>query len=152
MVMAKETFDFSLLDKDGNVYSFQNVSTPWLVVFFYPKDSTPGCTIEANEFSRMLPEFAKANATVYGISGGDAKSKEKFCKNNVLSVTLLSDTDFAVAKMFGAYGKKKFMGREYDGIFRNTYVFKNKELVKLFESVTPLGHAKEVLDFITSQS
>jgi thioredoxin-dependent peroxiredoxin len=148
MVQVKQNYDFTLLDKDANEHSFKDVPTKWLVIFFYPKDSTPGCTIETVEFNRLQQNFTLANTTVYGISGGDAKSKAKFCTNNDITITLLSDTDFSVAKQFGAFGKKKFMGREYDGIFRNTYVFKDGKLLKIFESVSPAGHAREVLDFI----
>ena len=136
---------FSLPDKDGKMHTLNDELT---VIFFYPKDSTPGCTIEAKSFSNSVSEFEARGVTVFGISGGDDKTKEKFSRLCGLNVTLLSDTDFSVASAFGCYAKKKFMGREYMGINRNTYILKNKEIIHIFENVKPVGHVKEVLAFI----
>jgi peroxiredoxin Q/BCP len=142
---------FSLSDKDGLMHSLLPTRSPWTVVFFYPKDDTPGCTIEAQEFSAQLAEFVRHNVRVFGISGGDNKSKAKFCAKQQLSVPLLSDTDFAVANAYGAFGTKKFMGRSYQGIFRKTFVIDARGAVAaVFEDVKPAGHAKEVLEAIAS--
>lgn len=137
---------FALKDKDGKTHSLSEVSSKYTVVFFYPKDDTPGCTIEAREISAALSKFAKAGVTVFGISGGDARSKAKFCEKYDLEVTLLSDPDFSVAKAFGSYGEKKFMGRTYLGIMRNTFLIDSSHtVVKVFDGVKPEGHAQELL-------
>lgn len=137
--------DFELKDKDDNVVKLFDIKN-YAVVYFYPKDNTPGCTIEANDFTFYLDEFRKFDTIVVGISGGDSKSKEKFCKKYNLKVLLLSDSDFKVSKSYGAYGEKSFMGRKYNGIFRNTYIIdKNKKIIKIYENVSAKNHAKEVL-------
>ena len=146
---GKKAPDFGLKDMHGDVFDLEGLTSNYVVVYFYPKDNTPGCTIEANEFSSVLDDFKKLGVSVVGISGGDEKSKKKFCEKNELRVTLLSDPDFKVCKNYKAYGEKKFMGRTYDGIFRITYVLdKDKKIVKVFDKVKAAGHAKEVLEFI----
>lgn len=143
--------DFELKDKDDKVIRLYDIKSDYIVVYFYPKDNTPGCTIEANDFTYYLDEFRKLSSVVIGISGGDSESKEKFCKKHNLKVLLLSDPDFKVSKSYGAYGEKSFMGRKYNGIFRNTYVLdKNKKIIKIYENVSAKNHAKEVLDFLKS--
>jgi peroxiredoxin Q/BCP len=146
---VKSAPSFSLPDQNGNSFTLREVSSPYTVVYFYPKDDTPGCTIEAKEFNQALSKFHKRNITVVGISGGDVRSKEKFCGKYKLKVPLLADVSFEVAKKFGAYGKKSFMGRSYEGVLRRTYVLdKSKRIIKEFGSVKPAGHADEVLSFI----
>ncbi|MGV8142342.1 MAG: thioredoxin-dependent thiol peroxidase [Candidatus Pacearchaeota archaeon] len=141
--------NFSLKDKNNKEHSLSSIKSKYKVIFFYPKDNTPGCTIESKELSDALPEFKKLNIEVIGISGGDNKSKEKFCTKYGLNLLLLSDTDFAVSKAYKVYGEKSFMGRKYLGIFRTTFILdKNNKIIKTFEKVSPLGHAKEVLDFV----
>lgn len=146
---SKPAPSFSLPDQSGKPFSLREVRSPYTVIYFYPKDDTPGCTIEAKEFSQALAKFAKRHITVVGISGGDVRSKEKFCGKYKLKVPLLADVSFDVAKRFGAYGKKSFMGRSYEGILRRTYILdQSKRIIKEFESVKPAGHANEVLAFI----
>lgn len=152
MKIASKAPAFTLKDKDGNAHALSKVDAAWTVIYFYPKDSTPGCTIEAKEFSKLLPEFKKAKAAVIGISGGDEKSKTKFCAKEKLSVLLLSDPDYVVATRYGSYGEKSFMGRTYMGILRNTFILdRNKRIAHIIESVKPPGHAKEVLGWIKAQ-
>lgn len=142
---------FSLKDKDGKAHSLAGVKTKYTVVFFYPKDDTPGCTIEAKEVSSTLSAFANAGVTVFGISGGDDRSKAKFCEKYDLKVTLLSDPDFSVAKAYESYGEKKFMGRAYLGIMRNTFLIDaSKKIVQIFDGVKPEGHAAELLEAVAS--
>jgi thioredoxin-dependent peroxiredoxin len=144
--------DFSLPDKDGLQHSLNNIKTKYVVVYFYPKDNTPGCTIEANSFNSHLEEFKKFDTTVIGISGGDEKSKTTFCAKHSLKFALLTDANGAVGKSFGSYGLKKFMGREYEGFMRNTFVLdQNHTVIKIFEKVKPPIHVAQVLDFIQSQ-
>jgi peroxiredoxin Q/BCP len=146
--------DFSLTDKTGARYTLAQFDTPWVVVFFYPKDDTPGCTVEAKSFSDSLEEFAKRGATIIGISGGTDATKAKFCKKSNLDVLLLSDTDFSVAKSYQVFGPKKFMGRSYEGISRETFLLgaRNEKgeraIVKHFSKVTPASHVEEVLGLV----
>lgn len=137
---------FSLRDKDGETYSLKSIESEWLVVYFYPKDNTPGCTTEAVEFSKLLKKFEELGASVIGISGGNDKSKARFCDKHKLKVTLLSDPDFKVAEKYGSYGEKKFMGKTIVGIHRKTFVLDpDRRIAKIFDSVKAAGHAKEVL-------
>jgi peroxiredoxin Q/BCP len=137
---------FTLTDKDGASHNIGGKRSEYTVLYFYPKDDTPGCTIEAKEFSAYLKAFQARNARVFGISGGTDASKAKFCTKHGLSVPLLSDESFAVAQSYGAYGDKKFMGRSFKGIFRKTFVIDGVgKVVRVFDSVKPEGHAEEVL-------
>ena len=145
--------NFKLNDKDGGVHQLQSPGADFTVLYFYPKDSTPGCTLEAQEFTATLKDFKARGARVIGVSGGDGSSKAKFCSKYKLNVPLVSDTDFKVAKSFGAYGDKKFMGRSFKGIFRKTFILDSKgTVVKVFESVKPEGHATEVLKAIDAMT
>lgn len=136
---------FSLSDKDGVIHKVP-ANAEYTVIFFYPKDNTPGCTIEAKEFSAMLKKFTARGLSVFGVSGGTDKTKATFCLKNDLTVPLLTDGDFAVSNKYGAFGEKKFMGRTYKGILRKTFVInKRGVVVKVFDSVKPAGHAEEVL-------
>jgi thioredoxin-dependent peroxiredoxin len=143
--------DFNLMDKNDKEYSLNKLvkENDFIVLYFYPKDDTPGCTIEAQMFNNDLNEFKELNTLVLGISGRDNKSKEKFCNKYGLSITLLSDTDFFVSKKYNVYGKKQMYGKEYYGISRVTFVInRNKEIIKIFDRVDPKNHSKEVLEFI----
>lgn len=146
---GKKAPSFKLKDKDEKFISLNDFDSDYYIIYFYPKDNTPGCTIEAQMFSKDKSKFNKLNSTIIGISGGDQKTKTKFCKKNNLKIILLSDTDFKVSTKYGVYGEKKFMGRTYMGINRVTFILdKNKKIIKIFDKVKPLIHSKEVLDFI----
>jgi peroxiredoxin Q/BCP len=135
----------TLPDEEGKKYKVKYPS----VVFFYPKDDTPGCTLEAKGFSKLASKFKKLGVDLVGISGGTSASKEKFCKKHKLSVKLLADEDFEVSKLFGVYGDKKFMGKTYKGIKRTTFVIDKKgKVVKVYDSVKPESHPEEVLEFL----
>ena len=149
---GKKAINFILKDKDGKEHFLSDMKTKYTVLYFYPKDDTPGCTLEAIEFTSKLPELKKLGASVVGISGGDEKTKKKFCEKHDLGVLLLSDTHFETSKKYGVYGEKHFMGRKYDGIFRTTFILdKDHKIVHVFESVKPEGHAMEVLSFLKSK-
>lgn len=140
---------FKLKDKDDTEFSLRDIETEFTVLFFYPKDNTPGCTIEAKDFSKNISKLTKAGVTALGISGGDNKSKEKFCTKYKLKIPLLSDSDFSVSKEYGVYGPKSFMGRKFLGISRTTFLLdKSKKIIKIFEKVSPLGHVNEILEEI----
>jgi len=142
--------DFILKDRLNQEHQLSKINRI-KVVYFYPKDNTEGCTIEAKEFSSYLKDFEKEKVAIIGVSGGDNKTKEKFCVDHNLKHVLLSDTDFSVSKKYDLYGEKSFMGRKYLGINRTTLILdKNNKILKMYENVKPLGHAKEVLNFIKS--
>ena len=150
LLPGKKAPQFKLEDKDGTLVNLKDVAGEFTVIYFYPKDNTPGCTIEAKRFSSDLKKFEKLATSIIGISGGDQKSKTSFCKKHKLSVLLLSDTDFTVSKKFGVYGEKTFMGRKSFGIHRATFLLdKSLKIVKVYEKVTPDTHSKEVLADIT---
>ena len=141
--------NFKLKDKDENVVELNNIDSKYIVLYFYPKDNTSVCTLEAIEFTSKKKDLEKLGATIIGISGGDAKSKTKFCEKNNLTITLLSDTDFKVSTLYGVYGEKKFMGRSYMGISRITFILdKDKKIIKVFEKVKPNEHANEVVEYL----
>ena len=149
VIEGKKAPNFKLRDKDGNYLALADLDNEFVVVYFYPKDDTPGCTIEATGFSKKLKSFEMAGAAVIGISGGDDASKAKFCTKHKLKLTLLSDPDFKVATAYEAYGDKQFMGKKFKGILRKTFLLDGKgKVLKIFEKVTPEGHAQEVLSAI----
>lgn len=144
--------DFMLPDKNGTNHSLASASTKYIVLYFYPKDNTPGCSIEAKGFNDLLDDFKKANTTIIGISGGDNESKQKFCEKYDLQFLLLSDENFKVCEKYDVYGEKKFMGRTYMGVNRITYVLDDKKnIIKVYNTVKPPIHPKEVLDFVKHQ-
>lgn len=141
--------DFLLRDKNGKEHSLKDFNTDFTVLYFYPKDDTAGCTIEAVEFTKDLEKFRKLNTSIIGISGGNEETKKKFCDRHNLKILLLSDPDFSVCKKYGVYGKKNFMGNEFMGIIRTTFILdKNKNIIKVYEKVKPENHSKEVLESI----
>lgn len=144
--------DFSLCDRRGKAHRLSDLRGRTVVLYFYPKDDTPGCTIEAVEFNALLDRFKKLGAEIVGVSGGDDRSKSKFCEKHDLEVTLLSDSDFEVSKRYGAYGEKSFMGRKFKGILRTTFVLSaNREVIKRFDNVKAKNHAEAVLEFLREE-
>jgi peroxiredoxin Q/BCP len=148
-MQGKKAPDFELEDKDSTSYSLKSFKGDGVVLFFYPRDNTPGCTIESKEFTAALKQFERLGVAVVGVSGGDAETNKKFCKKNKLTVTLLSDPEFKTADAYGVYGEKQFMGRKFMGIHRRTFVINKKGIIeKVFEKVTPEGHAAEVIEYL----
>lgn len=138
--------DFSLQDQNGNTHSLTQYAGKWVIVYFYPKDATPGCTKEACSFRDGRQMLEDAGAIVLGISKDSVASHKKFSDAHKLNFTLLSDPTAATIQTYGAWGKKKFMGREYDGILRNTYLINpHGEIIKTYEGVNPLTHVGDVL-------
>lgn len=143
---GKSAPKFTLPDQVGEPISLAEIDEEFIVLFFYPKDNTPGCTIEAREFSKDLKRYRARNTRVLGISGGDQKSKAKFVEKCALKVQLLSDTEFATAGKYKVFGEKSFMGRKFMGICRTTFILdKNRKIAHVFNAVKPLGHSSEVL-------
>ena len=118
-----------------------------LIVFFYPKDDTPGCTIETNEFNKLLSKFKKLGCEVYGISKDSLKSHDKFKEKYKIKFDLLADEELKVLKKYKVWKKKKFMGREFMGVVRTTYLIdKRGQILKVWNNVKAKDHAKEVLE------
>lgn len=139
--------DFKLKNQDDIEVSLKDLNTKTIVLYFYPKDNTPGCTIEANDFTEMLKDFEKKNVVVVGISPDSPKSHKKFIENQNLKHILLSDPDKIVATNYGAYGKKIMYGKEVLGIIRSTFIIDTKgHIQKVFYNVKAKGHAQDVLE------
>lgn len=138
--------NFTLQDGEGNMISLSDFRGEWVVLFFYPKDNTPGCTKEACGFRDAYPDFQAESIQVFGISLNDAKSHQKFSTKYDLPFPLLCDLDASVSTQYESYGPKKFMGKEYEGIYRQTFII-NPEgtLAKIYRKVKPEPHAKQVL-------
>lgn len=135
--------DFSVQGTDGETHRLADYSGKWVILYFYPKDDTPGCTIEACAMRDARDTLTDLGAEVIGISRDDAASHEKFKAKHNLNFTLLSDTDGKTIAAYGAWGKKMF-GRE--GILRKTFIIDPKaQVVKVYGRVTPLGHADQVV-------
>lgn len=141
-----KAYNFALADQNNKIHKLSNFLGKWVVLYFYPKDNTPGCTKEACNFRDASSEYTKRGVEIIGISKDSTSSHKKFADKFSLHFTLLSDPDHKVIEMFGAWGKKKFLGKEYDGIFRNTVIINPKgEIVKEYKSVNPLIHSDEIL-------
>ena len=138
---------FNLDSTDGKIYSLKNSIGKYVVLYFYPKDDTPGCTIETNDFNKLLPKFKKLNCDVFGISKDDLKSHYKFKEKYNIKFNLLSDVELNILKKYKVWVKKKFMGREFMGIVRTTFLIDpNGKFVKIWYNVKVKDHAKEVLE------
>ncbi|KAG2471527.1 MAG: Peroxiredoxin Bcp [Nitrosopumilales archaeon] len=141
---------FEIADSNGNNVKSSDFLGKKHVIYFYPKDFTPGCTTEADEFSKEYKKFKKAGIEILGISKDDVDSHKKFCEKMKIPYILLSDTETKVAKQFGVWGKKNFMGKEYMGVIRSTFLVDEKgKIFKAYPKVKAAGHAKQVLqDFV----
>lgn len=138
---------FSLNDKDEMTHKLSDYKGRWIVLYFYPKDDTPGCTVEGREFSDLKKEFEKANAVVLGVSADSPEKHEKFIKKHDLKITLLSDPNYKTMEKYGAYGNKILYGRTFLGIKRSTYIIDPKgKVVKVWKAVKAKGHAQKVLE------
>jgi len=139
--------DFSLPDQDGVMHSLHDYAGKWLVLYFYPKDDTPGCTTEACSFRDVREVIAAlGRAEVVGISKDTVRSHKKFAHKYGLNFTLLSDPSLETIKAYGAWGLKRFMGREFEGTLRNTYLINPQgQIVKPYLGVSPKEHAAEII-------
>lgn len=142
---------FELNDANGKLIKSSDFKGKKHVIYFYPRDFTPGCTIQADEFSKEYKKFQKQGIEIIGISTDDVESHKKFVDKMGIPYVLLSDTEKDVSKKFGVWGKKQFMGKEYMGIQRSTFLVDEKgKIFKVFPSVKPKGHADEVLQILTN--
>ena len=137
---------FIVASTTKNKYSLKDSIGKYVVLYFYPKDDTPGCTIETNDFNKLLSKFKKLDCEVYGVSKDNLKSHYKFQDKYKIKFDLLADEEIKVLKKYKVWGKKKFMGREFMGIIRSTYLIDKKgKILKVWENVKVKDHAKEVL-------
>lgn len=141
--------DFTLISDQGEEVTLSSFRGSKVVVYFYPKDDTPGCTKEACSFRDANSLFLAQGATVIGISPDDAESHQRFRAKHGLPFYLLSDTDHRVAEAYGAWGEKNMYGRTYEGIIRSTFVVgEDGRIIKAFPKVKPDDHASEVLAYL----
>ncbi|AFS47246.1 alkyl hydroperoxide reductase family protein [alpha proteobacterium HIMB5] len=143
--------DFALPSTNGENQKLKDLLGKYVVIYFYPKDDTPGCTIETNDFNKLLPKFKKLNCEIFGISKDTIKSHDKFREKFKIKFDLLSDEEIKVLKKYKVWGKKKFMGREFMGIIRSTILIDKKgKIIKVWDNVKVKDHAKEVFETLKS--
>jgi thioredoxin-dependent peroxiredoxin len=146
-----EAPDFTLTSGDSEAVSLHSLRGKHVVLYFYPRDDTPGCTTEACSFRDLQPEFDKRGAAVFGVSTDDIRSHQKFAHKYDLPFTLLSDPDHVVSEAYDSWGLKKFMGREYYGVKRNSFLIDREgKIAKVWEKVKPAGHPEEVLKALSA--
>ena len=139
--------DFKLPDQEGKNHSLSDYRGKWLVLYFYPKDFTPGCTKEACAFRDARQEFDKRGVKIVGISKDTVALHKKFAEKYRLNFPLLADHEHQVIEAYGAWGKKKFMGREYMGVMRTTFLIDSQgKIAHIWENVKVNGHVEEVLE------
>ena len=145
--------NFELLSTSKKNYSLKDSIGKYVVIYFYPKDDTPGCTIETNDFNKLLTKFKKLECEIYGISKDSLKSHDKFRDKYKIKFDLLADEELTVLKKYKVWGKKKFMGREFMGILRTTFLIDKKgKIIKIWDNVKVKDHAKDVLETIKNLS
>jgi thioredoxin-dependent peroxiredoxin len=138
--------EFTAPDRSGTNISLQDFSEQWLVLYFYPKDNTPGCTTEAIDFTAKLTDFAALNAKIVGISPDSIAAHDKFITKHQLGITLLSDPEHQIAEDYRVWQLKKFMGKEYMGIVRSTFIIDpTGKIAQFWSNVRVKNHADTVL-------
>jgi len=138
--------DFCLKDQDDKNVCLEDYKGNWVVLYFYPKDNTPGCTLEARYFSLNADKFEKNNAKIIGISPDSTDSHKKFCEKNDLKITLLSDSDHEVLKNYNVWKPKKLYGREILGVVRSTFLIDpSGKVVFKWPKVKVVGHIEEII-------
>lgn len=143
--------DFSLLDQNGTEHTLKQYRGKWIILYFYPKDDTPGCTVEACSFRDNFAALRRSSVVVLGVSVDPVKKHAKFVKKYDLPFTLLADEEKTVVNLYGVWGKKKFMGREYMGTNRVSFLIDPKgKLIKIYDPVKPAEHVEEVLSDMKS--
>ena len=148
-----KALNFTLPSTSKTTYTLKNSLGKFVVLYFYPKDDTPGCTIETNDFNKLLPKFNKLDCEIYGVSKDNIKSHDKFREKYKIKFDLLSDEDTKIHKKYNVWGKKKFMGREFLGTIRTTFLIDKKgKILKTWENVKVKDHAKEVLETLKKLS
>ena len=143
---------FTAQDQNGTIVSLQDFTNRWLVLYFYPKDNTPGCTTEAKDFTAYIQEFAQLGADILGVSPDSAKLHCKFIDKHDLRLRLLSDPEHQVIEAYGAWRLKKFMGKEYMGVVRSTFLISPEDkIAQVWDKVRVKGHVEKVLQELKTQ-
>ncbi|UPA22015.1 thioredoxin-dependent thiol peroxidase [Candidatus Peribacteria bacterium] len=138
--------DFSLPDQNGEMHRLSDFHGQWIVLYFYPKDDTPGCTTEACAFRDSVHELTKRKVSVIGVSTDSVASHKKFADKYELPFLLLADTEKTVVEAYGVWGPKKMYGKEYMGILRTTFLIDpTGTIINVYENVQPDGHASQIL-------
>ncbi|SHE76072.1 peroxiredoxin Q/BCP [Marinitoga hydrogenitolerans DSM 16785] len=142
-----DPIDFEIIETNGNIIKNEDLKGKWIVLYFYPKDNTPGCTTEAKDFSSLIDEFKKLNAEVIGISPDDVEKHKKFILKHDLKVKLGSDENKELLERVGVWQKKKMFGKEYYGVVRTTVLIDPEgKIVYVWEKVKVKDHAENVLE------
>ncbi|MFW9916780.1 MAG: thioredoxin-dependent thiol peroxidase [Candidatus Thorarchaeota archaeon] len=145
--------EFCLPDQNVSEVCLKSFQGKWVVLYFYPKDNTPGCTLEAQDFNARATEFEKLNAVILGISPDSTTSHEKFCKKYDLAITLLSDPSHEIIEKYGVWQRKSFKGKKYMGVVRSTFLIDpSGSIAFIWPKVSVKGHAEAVKEKITSLS
>ena len=143
--------NFKLASTDGNIFELNKIKKKNIILYFYPKDDTPGCTLESKDFSKLNSMINKKNTVVFGISKDSMESHLKFKKKYKLKFDLLSDEKLKVIKKYGVWGMKSFLGKKFKGVIRSTFLINSKgKIHKIWTNVRVKDHAKSVLDEIES--
>jgi len=145
--------DFSLPDASGNMVSLSTFRGSWLILYFYPRDNTSGCTLEAVDFTDRVNDFKTLRASILGISPDTVDSHRKFIEKQGLGITLLSDSDRRVVKEYGVWQIKKLYGKESYGVVRSTFLIDPEGIIRqVWEKVKVNGHADEVMESLRKMS
>ena len=140
--------NFKLPSTSKEIIELNMLKSKFIVLYFYPKDDTPGCTLETKDFNSLLGKFKRNDCSIFGISKDDLKSHLKFKKKYGVRFDLLADEKKEAIKAYKVWGKKKFLGAEFMGLIRSTFLIKDKKIIKEWRSVKVKNHAQEVLNFI----
>ncbi|MEA5619577.1 thioredoxin-dependent thiol peroxidase [Cronbergia sp. UHCC 0137] len=144
--------NFSTPDQNGNLVTLDDFKGQWIILYFYPKDGTPGCTTEAKDFTDLYPQFSTLEAKILGVSPDSGKSHAKFIDKHQLSIILLTDPECQLIQAYGAWRLKKFMGREYMGVVRSTFLISPERMITYtWPNVKTKGHAQQVLTKLQEQ-
>lgn len=142
---------FQGLDQNNNLISLNEIKSPWILVYFYPKDNTPGCTTQAKDFTNYVQDFANLGVKIIGISPDSINSHQKFINKHNLAITLISDPEHQIAESFGIWQLKKFMGKEYMGIIRSTFLINSDgKIAFVWPKVKVKGHVENVFNYCQS--
>ena len=147
-LIGKKAKNIKLSSTSGKLFELKKNKSKYTVLYFYPKDDTPGCTLETNDFNSLLSKFKKLDCLILGISKDDLNSHNKFKKKYEIKFNLLSDEKKEAIKAFKVWGKKKFMGKEFMGLIRSTFLLKKNNIIKEWRNVRVKGHAEEIYNFI----
>ena len=142
--------NFKLESTSGKIIELNKIKSKYIVLYFYPKDDTPGCTLETKDFNKLLNKFKSLDSIILGISKDSIESHKKFKKKHNIKFDLLSDEEKKSIKAYKTWGKKKFMGREFMGQIRSSFVISRGKILNEWRNVRVKDHAQEILDFIKS--